>query len=146
MSVLDSTKKVQKRNEQRIQILNKETLKIVDLLKSLIESSQISIDKKDEIILEKNMREGLQIQVNSSQLLISIESLLNLVQDLKESYLTEDFERQTFLSNEKSKEIEEKTKVGETLLKELKQEINEIIIELENHLLNSKYSIQHPSK
>lgn len=141
MNNTEPTKKVQKRNEQRIQILNKETNKIIEYLKSMIESSQISMDKKDEIILEKNMREGLQIQVNSSQLLISIENLLNLIQDLKESYLTEDFERLTTLTTDKNKELEKKTQEGELLLKELKENISKVILELENHLQNSKYSL-----
>jgi hypothetical protein len=89
-----SNKQIQQRSDFRAQTLNKEFAKMVDSIKSILECSQISVDKKhEEALMEKNMIEGLQLQLSVAQLVNSTEVLLGLLSELKEAYILGDYER-----------------------------------------------------
>jgi len=120
--------------------LHKEVAKITENLKSIVECSQISMDKQNEdVFLERNMREGLQLQVNSAQIAASIETLLSLVFELKEAYILNDYNRYSKLVSLKKQELDATSEDGQALIKELKKDVDLALFELETHYLNSKY-------
>ncbi len=82
---------------QRLEIVDQETSKLLDILFSLLQNSKISDNKAN------NELESLQMAVQSSQLIHSCEKLLLLVQQLKNDIILNDFDRFLFKGVEQKK-------------------------------------------
>lgn len=114
------SKQIQQRNEFRAQILNRELGKMTDSIKSIIETSSVSSEKKSEdVSLEKNMREGLEMQINVLQLMNSTQVLLNLVNELKEAYILGDYVRHDQVVTERRDQLNFEIENAKIIKKEL---------------------------
>lgn len=82
---------------QRLELVDQETSKLLDILFSLLQNSKISDNKAN------NELESLQMAVQSSQLIHSCEKLLLLVQQLKNDIILNDFDRFLFKGLEQKK-------------------------------------------
>lgn len=86
-----------------------------------------------------NLRDGLQTSVGAAQLVLSAESLLSLITELKQAYLLYDFERLNKLTENQIKFYEEQQQKAEKILEDVKMTIDDSLKELEEHYYLSPY-------